>query len=112
MDITDKQIEQGIDWATKVALSKSVEHVTTAVTTNPAMGKVAGQATGAAYSQIPTPVKTGAGIGGFLALHAAAHIGSIGTAGSLAAAGATLAFAPWLIAGGAIVGTAIWLFSD
>jgi hypothetical protein len=112
----EQKVEQALGLAGKTvlrtAISQSAKHVTTAATGNPLVGRVAGHAAGAAYDHIPDPVKGGAAVGGLLAVHAGTHIMSVGTAGSIAAGTAVLAFAPWLIIGGAAVGGLLWLFSD
>jgi hypothetical protein len=72
MELTDDQMDKGFDWATKLALSKTAEHMTTLATGNPLAGRVAGKATGAAYNHIPDPVKGGAALGGVIAVNGAA----------------------------------------
>lgn len=111
-DRFDKALDHALDLGTKKAVALSAEHVTSLATGNPAAGKAAGLATSAVYGATPRQVKNGALAGCLLAVNGAAHIGSIGTAGSLAAAGSFLALAPWLIAGGILVGGLCWLFDD
>ena len=112
MPSDDEVLKQGADVVTRVAISHAAQHLTTAATGNPTLGRAAGMAAGAAYSKIPDPVKGGAAVGGFVAVHAATHIASAGTVGAFATAASALALAPWLIAGGAVVGGLLWLFSD
>ena len=76
--------------ANRVGMSQAVEHVVTAASGNPLIGKAAGQTTNLVYSHVPGEIKAGAGIGGLLAINAGSHMIAMGTAGSIAAGTAAI----------------------
>lgn len=107
--MNEEVISQGMSFANRSVLSRSVESVVAAHTTNPVVGRLAGDATGFVYKSIPSEIKCGAGASALGTAMVAAKIYSIGTLGAAAFAGSIIAAAPAVIVGGALIGGVFWL---
>lgn len=108
MSVDDDRFFEIADTAIQFGLSKSVEHVSAPIV-GPVAAKTLGHGTKVAYKHLPDEVKTGAGLGGFLAAYAGTHMMTVGTAGCVAAGTAAIAATPVLVTVGAVGGLAWWL---
>ncbi len=108
--MTEEQFDAAASMANRTVFARSIEAIVTSQTGNPVAGKLAADATSAAYKAIPAEVKCGAGTAAVGTVCCAAKVYTLGTVGSAAFAGSVIAAAPAVIVGGAAIGALVWLF--